>query len=238
MKSHIKDGVLIGSRPTLTTYILDSLLIASKEFHTALAQIGTVLGLLASIGLDVNPQKTKVIISATRTMAAKTIAKITRGKGSKATIQLPSTTASPWIFPLVKSVTYFGACVSNGSFEKDTLETRVRHSRTAFARLRSWLTSAGLGFRVRFQLWKSCVLSIMTYGILAIGLPESCLHTIQQELYRQFRMICRDHAYVTRNTHQQALARLCCPPAIGLVAFVCGAALQDRDSKAPSCILQ
>lgn len=107
--------------------------------------------------------------------------------------------------------------MSYGSFERDTTSLRIQHSRTAFSRLRSWLTSAGIAFRTRYRLWQSCVFSILSYGILAVGVDGHCMHTLQKELYRQLRYLCKDHAYVTHHTHQQALATRRCPQPLELL---------------------
>ena len=111
-----------------------------------------------------------------------------------------------WI-PIASKATYLGAVMSYAKFEDQTVKHRVQLSRIAFTRLRKWLTGKrGLRKQQRLSLFTTCVYPIMTYGIFPIGLTTFGLKHIQLHMFSMLRQILCNHAYITGQSHQQALA--------------------------------
>ena len=71
--------------------------------------------------------------------------------------------------------------------------------------LKCWLRHRQLKLPQRLYLWRTCINTILTYGILATNLTVQTLQEYQTTVYQMLRIIIGDHAYMTRHTHQQAL---------------------------------
>jgi hypothetical protein len=71
--------------------------------------------------------------------------------------------------------------------------------------LKCWLRHRQLKLPQRLYLWRTCINTILTYGILATNLTVQTLQEYQTTVYQMLRILIGDHAYMTRHTHQQAL---------------------------------
>ena len=79
---------------------------------------------------------------------------------------------------------YLGTELSYGQFELQTWHQRLKAGRSAFARLRCWFKNRQFLLVHRLYLWKTCVHTILTYGLCATQVSVKILHEYQQTIYQ------------------------------------------------------
>lgn len=146
-----------------------------SELDNHLRCMGHLLDCIEKIKLTLSYQKTFVIMASTgsnarsalkgrvRRTPQQMLAVIQRGEGSKTDLPMRST------------VTYLGTVMSCGAFELQTWQQRKKCSWMAFHRLKCWLRHRRLNLAHRLYFWKTCINTIMTYGIFATNVAVQTL---------------------------------------------------------------
>ena len=188
--------------------------------HAALAEhlsnIGHILDIIREMGLVINTEKSSMIFAIAGTNCRKTQSAVQTQKAGKTCIQVPTEQGSD-NFCLVSQATYLGVIMSYRNYEDCTVQARLSTAKTSFTRLSRWLTGRDMTLRRRLQIWHSCILPVIQYGIFTVGLTSQSLHRLQVCMYQMLRSCLRDHAYYTGHTHQQVLARHRCPEPLQLL---------------------
>eukprot|EP00438_Fugacium_kawagutii_P030329 Skav223212 [mRNA] locus=scaffold2231:15455:19525:- [translate_table: standard] len=120
-------------------------------------------------------------------------------------IRFPNAQGGWHDIPIGKETTYLGVVISYHASSNRTLEHRIHLSKCAFARLRTWLTSRHLSMTTRYRLWTTCVWPVLFYGLGASNITDQGLQKLQKHMYVQLRQVCRNHSYITGDTHRTAL---------------------------------
>ena len=80
----------------------------------------------------------------------------------------------------------------------------MKLAKIGFARLRKWLCSRfHFTTKQKFNLWRACILPIMTYGVFAVGATQHGLRHILTQIGIMLRTIVRDHSHRTGSTNEQ-----------------------------------
>lgn len=177
------------------------------ELQQLMNNITKTMQLLKRFGLLINPNKCTALLTMSGSISRRTRTQLTAWREGKEWLQFSGNDQDAVWIPIASKATYLGAVMSYAKFEDQTVKHRVQLSRIAFTRLRKWLTGKrGLRKQQRLSLFTTCVYPIMTYGIFPIGLTTFGLKHIQQHMYCMLRQILCNHAYITGQSHQQALA--------------------------------
>ena len=107
--------------------------------------------------------------------------------------------------------------MSYHAFEELTWNHRKSSGWVAFNRLKPWLKSTCIDRQKRLYLWRICIHTILTYGLLATNVTVKALHDYQAVVYRMLRIVIGDHPYRTRHTHQQVLHLIQHPTPLSLL---------------------
>lgn len=75
----------------------------------------------------------------------------------------------------------------------------------ACRRLGRWLWSKRLNLQTKLNIWRSCVFSVLQYGLLSVGLSPKGIDRFQHVCVGMLRKIVGNHSYITRQTHSEAL---------------------------------
>lgn len=165
-----------------------------------------VIHVLQTIGLEVNVAKTHILVAHHGASSKRIAAVSATGSKSKPAMQIPLPTGQVLHIPLAHQAVYLGVVMSYADYSRQTVDHRISASRNAFSRLHRWLTSKTLTPSTRLKVWMTCIRPILLYGgVFAIDLASSCVHVLQEEMYRQLRKVFRDHSFVTGRSHQAAL---------------------------------
>ena len=188
------------------------------DFQYLQFALGVMLSLLKSMDMQLNPDKSVVILELRGTLARRLRQQhvCTDHHGVRFKIEVPG--HENLYIPLRTSTKYLGVVISYGSFEDDSLKHRIALMNVGFARLQRWLTGKHcLTIGQRYRLWHTCIFPILSYGIFAMGLTPQGIQLVVPQLFTMLRRISHDHAYHTRRSNLDALTRHCLPTPLQLL---------------------
>ncbi|CAL1152943.1 unnamed protein product [Cladocopium goreaui] len=177
---------------------------SKHELHTHLVNIGHTLDVIENMKLSLSYSKSHMLIAYAGTNARVALKGILHRSPTGASIRVPRLGREHTCLPLRSKGSYLGVCISYHAFELQTWNHRKQASWLAFARLRAWLRSRQLTRAHRMYLWKTCVFTVLTYGLLATNVTIPVLLDFQGTVYKMVRTVLQDHSYITHTTHQAA----------------------------------
>ncbi|CAL1139392.1 unnamed protein product [Cladocopium goreaui] len=177
---------------------------SKHELHTHLVNIGHTLDVIENMKLSLSYSKSHMLIAYAGTNARVALKGVLQRTPTGASIRVPRLGREHTCLPLRSKGSYLGVCISYHAFELQTWNHRKQASWLAFARLRAWLRSRQLTRAHRMYLWKTCVFTVLTYGLLATNVTIPVLLDFQGTVYKMVRTVLQDHSYITHTTHQAA----------------------------------
>lgn len=201
------------------TWIQTCLTIYADDFHicmsfTTLAELqhfqstlGILLSTLASMDMQVNPGKSVALLEmhGTQSRAARRHFVRRFNDGGKLIVPVPGHEDA--YIPIQTSTKYLGVIISYHNFEDASLKHRLQLMQVGFRRLNRWLTGKHcLSIAQRFQIWRTCIFPIFSYGVFATGMTQAGITKAMTQMTIMLRRIIHDHSYLTRRTNSAALA--------------------------------
>ena len=177
---------------------------SKHELQTHLVNIGHTLDVIENVKLSLSYSKSFMLIAYAGTNARAALKDVLQRSPTGASIRVPRLGREHTCLPLRSKGSYLGVCISYHAFEMLTWRHRKQASWLAFARLRAWLRSRQLTRAHCMYLWKTCVFTVLTYGLLATNVTIPVLLDFQGTVYRMVRVVLQDHSYITHTTHQAA----------------------------------
>ena len=178
---------------------------SKQEFQAHLQNIGHLFDTIEALKLQLSYSKTFAILAVAGSNFRPALKGHTQRSAQGMQVLIPRASGHPTAVPLKSHGKYLGVVMSYGAFEDQTWQHRCKASWSAFQRLRPWLQNRQIQLRHRYHLWHTSVFTVMTYGLLATGFSTRAMCALQQNAYRMLRQVIGDHAYMTHNTHYQAL---------------------------------
>ena len=171
---------------------------SETELQTTLKRFGWILHVLQQYGLTINQSKSVILITLGGKNGRRRRASLTHWQNDTEWISFDGP-AQTFCIPIAQRTTYLGAIMS---YQRNMMELTVKHriqvAHAAFGRLSKFLTGRkGLTPHDKITLWKTCILSVLTYGILPVGLNSKCVHMLQTTIFVMVRKILRTHAFYT-----------------------------------------
>ena len=196
------------------TWICDHLTIYADDCHIGglftnmteldflLKAIGILFQTLHDFDLSLNPQKSVALLAMHGPKSRQKRAQLLHKDQHGVKLKIPMPSGAHMQIPLQTQATYLGCYMSYGQFEDSTTWHRVKLAMIGFQRLRKWLCSNHLfPLKHRFQLWRTCIVPIMTYGVFAVGTTPKGIQHMLVQLGKMTRLIARDHAHHTGHTN-------------------------------------
>ena len=174
-----------------------------EEVHRAMSQAEKVLHSFGDFGMRLNVDKTVALVCFRGNMASSLRKRYVR-KGDKPHLVL----GDSLLIPIVQHHVYLGICVSYGSFAKKTLVHRRKCSMGAYTTLRQWWSPSKLTLPKRVLLWKVCVWTSLTYGLVEVGLSSLDCRFFRQIVFKNLRWIARSPCHITKESNTTLLKRL------------------------------
>ena len=196
------------------------------ELEAHLQCMGHLLDCIERLKLTLSYQKTSIIFAATGSNARRALKDVVRRNPQQLVMTIPRGDGTKTELPMKTSMSYLGTSMSYGAFELQTWLQRKRTSWAAFSRLKCWLRHRQISMDKRMYLWRTCVFSILTYGITATNATISTLQDFQTTIYQMIRLVLNDHSYRTGNTHMQVLANHGLPQPLELLQWTVGSLWQ------------
>ena len=180
-------------------------------FHTPgqldrhMTNIGHLLDCIEDLQLQLSYQKSYVILATTGSNQRGAMKSRFKRTNRETFALFPRRDGSKTELPLRSHGIYLGTVMSYHAFELQTWNHRRRAAWSAFARLAQWLRHRQFRLQHRLYLWRTCINTILTYGLFATSFTLQTLQAYQLTVYQMLRKIIGDHAYVTGHSHQQVL---------------------------------
>ena len=179
------------------------LFMSASALREHLTNIGHALDVIESLKLSLSYSKSYMMIAYTGTNPRSALKGVLHKTPAGTSIRIPRTEGQPTTLPLKNKGSYLGVTLSYNAHEQLAWNHRKHAGWLAFARLRPWLRNRQIPQSKRLYLWKTCVYTVMTYGILASNVTLKVLTDYQVVVYRMIRIILGDHAFISHRTHQQ-----------------------------------
>ncbi|CAE7309316.1 unnamed protein product, partial [Symbiodinium pilosum] len=169
----------------------------SRDLGLMCARVGCLFEALREAGMQVNPEKSKLMLRAAGNTLTKWIRKHSfLHEGSKF-IKF-ATPFSAVKIGLADSIEYLGACLSFQSFEKQTAQLRIKQARASVSRLCKVLfKKRGLSMNQRVKVYLTCIRSTALYSISAIGATEESLQLLSRMEAHHIRCIAGSARHIT-----------------------------------------
>ena len=180
-----------------------------SELDAYLCRIGILFDLLETAGLELSPGKSTAMLKIVGREHDHVQTKYTKRTKEGMVLLIPRSNGSFTHIPLKSHTKYLGAKMTYGNVAADTLQLRKICSDNAFSRLRRWLNKTSkLSLQTKYRLWRSMVLPVLSYGLLATDLSQSGFIQLQSKMMKQLRIIAGNAALYTGMTHEAVLQHL------------------------------
>ena len=187
-------------------YQVGGLFYSISDLKKLLTAIGILLDTLREFALRINTKKSAALLAIAGTSHRHQRAQFVVKQKDVEQLRIPLPTGTEALIPLQSQITYLGTVMSYKDCITATLKHRWTLARIAQRRLGRWLRGKH-DFKIhsRFQLWRSTVLPVLTYGIFATGIHPQGIMRLQREMYKMLRQVVCDHASRTGQTNYLAL---------------------------------
>ena len=198
-----------------------------QELRASMEKAEKLLEVLAQAGLNINDDKTQVLLKLGGSQAKKVYHDLVEVHQGRKYIRL----AALWkqrFLPMCEKAKYLGAQISYDGFEDATVHHRVTAARAAYGRLRRILTSrSNLSLKARLGLWTTCVGTCLYYALDSSGITANGLQKVRVLVQKQLRAIARMPAHITHISNQDLLIRLGVEEPEPIFCGVCRVSLTD-----------
>ena len=157
-------------------------------------------------GLNVNFDKTVVILGAAGSKANKLLARLVitiPGKGKFLRLRVNEQNVD---IKVAKKHTYLGVKISYHKFQQATLAHRMQLAAASYNRLESVLRSKVIAPTKRIHLWRACVLSCLQHSLTSTGLQGNGCTRIRVFMTTHIRSILRSYSAWTRESNHDLYA--------------------------------
>ena len=230
-------------------WVLQSLTVYADDFHASqlvrsamdLRQftfnLGILLDLLQDSDLLVNAAKSVVLLRLTGADSATVFQQHTKMHNGSRHLIIPRLDGAETLLPIHDQTCYLGMVISYQNMSQLSVAHRLRQAQCAFGRLKRWLKPTdSFSLQSRYQLWRRCIIPVLTYGLGATGYTSKGIYKIQIMITQQLRYIAGDLAFLTRNTHEHFYNHLHSPTPLELMQTAINsqqASLTKRQSLLP-----
>ncbi|CAE6960767.1 pol, partial [Symbiodinium sp. CCMP2592] len=179
-----------------------------QGFREAIERVGKLLEVLAQAGLNINDDKTQVLLRLAGSRAKRMLQEVTETRRDGRQLRVSALWMQRFL-PVCKQAKYLGAQLSYEAYEDATLHHRVTAARATYGRLRRILTSrSNLSLTSRVRLWSACVASGLYYALDSSGISNNGLQKVRVLVQKQLRAIARMPTNITHVSNQELLDRL------------------------------
>ena len=179
------------------------------QVQTALREAAEFLHVLESHGLQVNMGKSAALLELVGGGRNQVTKRFIRRRKDQRFLVCKSLNEHRYDLPLVKKFNYLGATISYQCHERETMNRRLEAARYAFNRLKPILHDfRNHSLRSRLHLYRACIWSTATYGILEAGLQQQGATRLHGLVMKHLRSIARSPSHITHESNHDLLARL------------------------------
>ena len=129
-----------------------------------------------------------------------------RTQGDERRLLLSPGDPSQWI-SLVDKTEYLGLIISYAAFEKQSVRHRIQKANQRGGPSAAILHTRRMSINYKIRLWRSCVLSTLTYALHCLPLSDSHIRLLQRTMMKHIRALVSDQRFLTGTTHEAIMDR-------------------------------
>ena len=211
---------------------------SEMDLQQFIFNLGILLDLLQDSDLLVNASKSVVLLRLTGSASAAAFNQHTKMHTGRRHLLIPRHDGAVTLLPIHDQTCYLGMVISYKHMSQLSVTHRLRQAQCAFGRLKRWLKpSDSFSLQSRYQLWRRCIIPVLTYGLGATGYTTKGIYKIQIMITNQLRFIAGDLAFLTHNTNEHFFTTLRWPIPLELMQTSVTsqkASLEKRQSLLPA----
>ncbi|CAE7573790.1 unnamed protein product [Symbiodinium sp. CCMP2592] len=170
------------------------------ELERCMMEVRVALGVFKTFHMKVNYEKTKAILKVVGSLRSRVHKEYVRKHDQERRLLLSPRDPSAWV-ALVPQAEYLGLIISYGAFELQSMRHRIAKANKRRWAMASVLHSRRLSVGYKLQVWRSCVLSTLTYGLHCCGLSGDQLQEAQRHMMKHVRAVTNNQAHITGDSH-------------------------------------
>ncbi|CAE7370346.1 unnamed protein product, partial [Symbiodinium sp. CCMP2456] len=177
-----------------------------NDLHKARQELGLLIQVITQLGMTVNSAKSRVVIALKGSAHLRLLKQITKQWNGHKCLMVPYGDNALYI-PVNDTLEFLGMKLSYGKFEVQAAQHRVQQAQLAFGQLKTPLrTNGALSQKRRIQLYKTCILPCMLYGVVSVGCTAEVVKVLSSGVARHMRKVCRvyEKGISTEQVLQQA----------------------------------
>ena len=164
-----------------------------QDLHVGIQQLRHILVIIHELGMTVNFQKSLVVIMLKGRRAVSMMYKYTKWWNGGRCLILRTGDHDTYI-ATKDSMTYLGTILSYQNFELQTAQHRAAQANWNFAQLKDVLrTNGALSRARRVEVYRTCIWTSLTYGIVAVGATTSSCRILLTTAAMHLRKLLRVH---------------------------------------------
>ena len=170
------------------------------QLETCLDEVKIAFEVFRLFHMKINIEKTKAILKVVGTLKSKVQENYIRHHAQDRRLLLSPKDPAQWLL-LVSQTEYLGLIISYNSFELQSMRHRIAKANKRRWAMASILHTRKISVKYKLQLWKSCILSTLTYGLHTCGLTGDHALEAQRHMMRHIRAVVSNQAHLTGDTH-------------------------------------
>ena len=164
-----------------------------QSFKTAVRDLRSLIEALQHLGMDVNCQKSLVVLRICGTAVANVSKSYLVWRRGVHHLRIRCRDCDMYI-PCSTTMSYLGATLSYDNFESQTFHTRASQAKARFQELgRILRTNGAITQRHRVRLYKAIIWPTLWYSLSSIGVTVDVLRGVSSLLAVQLRKVLRIH---------------------------------------------
>ncbi|CAE7664996.1 unnamed protein product, partial [Symbiodinium necroappetens] len=178
-----------------------------SELEAALHAIGIIYTVLHAIGMEVSASKSACIFTYRGTLKGTVHKRFVGQIKDQKVLKVPNG-ASTLHIPIVSEHVYLGTVVSYSQYETQTLRHRINIARSRYFQLKTVLNNRShMTRRDRLNMWKTCIWSTMSYGLVECGVTKQGCVTLQSIMLQHVRAIVASPAHIDKVSDAEILRK-------------------------------
>ena len=200
----IQNGVTAFADDFITTFDVH----CKQDADRTQRHILGLLQVLANAGMQVNPEKSSILLRFTGSQLKKWLKSRVKQVQGQQHLSL-GTPFKPVNIPMTQCLDYLGVKLSLGNFEDLTLKKRKQAARGSVMRLSKFLFSRkGLSLKHRVRMYITCVRSSLLYGISGVGITKKGLLEMRRFEIKHLRAIAKSPRHLSHESNADLYERL------------------------------
>ena len=196
-----RDHLTIYADDTHASWVFHSV----DEFLEALGSLNVLMQLLQEMGMVLNDDKAKAILTVRGTLRQSIRKKYTKTVKQKTFLILPAGRKDRLI-PLVSTAEYLGAIISYSEFESQTVKSRISKATHRWWQMQKLFCGRfGLTTTQRLQMWIVVIKPSLLYSLDCFPMPQTLLRQLQTCMMKHVRAITRCPSHISHVSDAELL---------------------------------